>query len=88
MFFHFKFIKYRKAMDLANREYEKTMQELKEKVKIREKSREKAKERGSVALKANKTNQQSKEFEKKLEKIEILENKQKVEEERKIQAPV
>ena len=75
-------------MDLANREYEKTMQELKEKAKIREKSREKAKERGSVALKVKKTREQTDNFEKNLEKIEILENKRKVEEERKILAPV
>lgn len=76
------------AMDLANREYEKTMQELKDKAKNREKSREKAKERGSVALKAKKTKEQTDNFEKNLEKIEILENKRKVEEERKILAPV
>ena len=76
------------AMDLANREYEKTMQELKEKAKNREKSREKAKERGSFALKAKKTREQTDNFEKNLEKIEILENKRKVEEERKILVPV
>jgi hypothetical protein len=75
-------------MELANKEFEKTAVSIKEKARIREKSLEKAKIRGKQAFLNQKNKEKMKEFEKSLEKLEIQENQRKIQEERRILAPM